>query len=84
MISNYIKFDIRRYTMSRTIVDINDKLLKKARKLTGLKKKVDLVNEGLNQLVKQKSIEEIKKYQGKINWEGNLEEMRRSRSDTCR
>lgn len=65
--------------MSRTVVDIEDKMLKKAQELTGISKKVDIVNLALRKLVEQKEIEKILALKGKIKWEGNLEEMRKGR-----
>ncbi len=35
--------------MSRTVIDLDDDLIKRARKLTGLKKKVDIVNKALEE-----------------------------------
>lgn len=66
--------------MSRTVIDIRDDLLKKARSITGISKKVDIVNYALEKLVEQKEIEKILGLKGKIKWEGDLEEMRRGRS----
>jgi len=68
--------------MSRTVVNIEDDILEKAQKLTGIKKKVDIVNYALKRLVKQKEIEKILELKGKIEWTGNLEEMRKERNDT--
>lgn len=67
--------------MARTVVDIEEKTLKKAQKLTGIHKKVDIVNYALKKLVEQKESEKILELKGRIRWEGNLEEMRRGRSD---
>lgn len=68
--------------MSRTVVDIQDDILRKASKLTGIKKKVELVNFALKKLVEQKELEKILDLKGKIKWEGNLEEMRSRHSGT--
>ena len=65
--------------MSRTVINIEDDVLKKAQKLTGIKKKVDVVNLALIKLVEQKEIEKILALKGKIKWEGNLQEMRAGR-----
>lgn len=65
--------------MARTLINLNDRLLRKAQRLTGLKKKVDLVNLALERLVRQKEIEKILKLAGKIEWEGDLREMRKNR-----
>jgi Arc/MetJ family transcription regulator len=67
--------------MSRTVIDIKDDLLEKAKKLTKMTKKVDIVNYALERLVRQKEIEKILELKGKVKWEGNLEEMRRDRFD---
>jgi len=40
------------------------------------------VNYALKRLVKQKEIEKILELKGKIEWTGNLEEMRKERNDT--
>ncbi len=65
--------------MSRTVIDIEDKMLKRAQKLTGINKKVDIVNFAIMKLVEQKEIEKILDLKGKVRWEGNLEEMRKGR-----
>ncbi len=65
--------------MSRTVIDIEDEMLKKAQKLTGINKKVDIVNLAIRKLVEQKEIEKVLALKGKIKWEGNLEEMRKGR-----
>ena len=65
--------------MSRTVIDIEDGILRKAQRLTGIKKKVDIVNFAIKRLVEQKEIEKILVLKGKVRWEGDLEEMRRGR-----
>lgn len=45
--------------MGRTVVDLNDALVKRAKELTGFKKKVDVVNFALEELVKTKEIRKI-------------------------
>ncbi|MEW6109407.1 MAG: type II toxin-antitoxin system VapB family antitoxin [Nitrospirota bacterium] len=66
--------------MSRTVIDIENDVLKKAQRLTGIQKKVDIVNYALRKLVEQKEIEKILELKGKVKWEGNLEKMRADRS----
>lgn len=65
--------------MSRTIVDLRDDLLKKAGRLTGLTRKVRIVNLALEHLVRQKEIEKITELKGKVPWSGNLRKMRGNR-----
>ena len=61
----------------RTNIVINDELMKDVLKLTGLKTKREAVEQGLKALLMLKKQENIKKYRGKLQWEGNLDEMRR-------
>lgn len=65
--------------MARTVIDIDEEIFTKAKQLTGLRKKVDVVNYALKKLVEQKEIEKILELGGTIQWEGNLEEMRADR-----
>ena len=62
--------------MARTIVDLDERLLKKAMKLSGIKTKVTLVNMGLKSLVRHLEQMEILKSKGSTLWEGDLDEMR--------
>ena len=62
--------------MARTVVKLDEKLLKRAMKLSGVKTKVALVNMGLKVLVEHLLQMEILKSAGKVTWEGNLDEMR--------
>ncbi len=68
--------------MSRTVVDLKDELVKKAKNLTGITKKVELVNYALERLVRQKEMEKILTLKSKVKWEGDLEKMRRNRFGT--
>jgi len=65
--------------MGKSVIDIDDELLDKARKLTGLKRKGDIVKLALDSLVRQKNIEGILDLKGKIRWEGDLALMRKDK-----
>jgi len=65
--------------MARTVIDIDEEVFARAKKLTGLRKKVDIVNYALTKLVEQKEIERIFELKGKVRWEGDLEETRKDR-----
>jgi len=65
--------------MSRTVVDLRDDLVRKAQRLTGLRKKVEIVNLALERLIQQNEMEEILQLKGRVHWEGNLREMGRNR-----
>jgi Arc/MetJ family transcription regulator len=60
----------------RTNIIINDELMNEALKLTDLKTKKAVVEEGLKLLVQLKKQQKIKSLRGKLHWEGNLNEMR--------
>jgi Arc/MetJ family transcription regulator len=70
---------LRRLIMSRTVIDIQDDLLRKAQKMTGITKKVEIVNYALKRLLEQKEFEKVLELRGKVKWEGNLDEMRKDR-----
>jgi Arc/MetJ family transcription regulator len=61
----------------RTNIDIDDKLIKDTLKATGLKTKREVVELGLETLLRLKRQEKLaKKLRGKVRWEGDLEDMR--------
>ncbi|MHB8476891.1 MAG: type II toxin-antitoxin system VapB family antitoxin [Steroidobacteraceae bacterium] len=63
----------------RTNIVIDDKLMKETLRLTGLKTKREAVELGLRTLVRLRKQEEIRRFRGKLNWQGDLDAMR---SDT--
>lgn len=60
----------------RTNIDIDDDLMEEALKVSQFKTKKDAVEEGLKLLVQRKKQENIKNLRGKLNWQGDLEQMR--------
>ena len=60
----------------RTNVVIDDNLMESALKLSGLRTKKDVIEEGLKLLVRVNSQAKIRELRGKLNWTGNLEDMR--------
>jgi Arc/MetJ family transcription regulator len=63
----------------RTNIDIDDKLMKQAMKATGAPTKKAAVEACLRQTVQLKKQAGIKKWFGKIQWEGDLDAMREGR-----
>ena len=61
----------------RTNIEIDDDLMDKAMKASGLATKRETVEAGLRLLVQLKRQRRIRSYRGKLRWEGNLERMRR-------
>ncbi|MCG7974690.1 MAG: type II toxin-antitoxin system VapB family antitoxin [Candidatus Thiodiazotropha taylori] len=60
----------------RTNIEIDDKLLDDVLKATGLKNKKDAVELGLKTLLRLSKQGNIKKLHGKLQWTGNLNDMR--------
>jgi Arc/MetJ family transcription regulator len=60
-------------------VDLDDALVKKAKALTGLKKKVDVVNRALEELVRRKEVRKILDFAGKVKGEWHIKEWRKGR-----
>jgi Arc/MetJ family transcription regulator len=63
----------------KTNIDIDDRLVKRAQKLTGLKTKKELVNHALSELVRRKDQKAILHLRGNVSWVGDLEASRESR-----
>ncbi len=60
----------------RTNIVIDDKLMNETLRLTGLKTKREAVELGLKTLLRLRQQEEIRGLRGKLDWQGNLEQMR--------
>jgi Arc/MetJ family transcription regulator len=65
--------------MSRTNIDIDDKLVKEGLKATQLRTKKELVNYALEELIKKARRRRMLELEGKVRWEGDLRRMRASR-----
>jgi len=63
----------------RTNILLDDQLVNRAKRLTGLKTKRAVVDEALRTLVRLKEQERIRSLRGQLHWEGDLDELRRSR-----
>lgn len=71
--------------MKRTNIVLDEALVKEALKLSGIKTRREVVDAALQMLVRQKKqVRMIRRLKG-IGWEGDLDQMRRSRfSDDAR
>ncbi len=65
--------------MSRTNIDIDETLIRKARKLTRLKTKREIVDKALALLVRSETRKGILRYYGTGIWSGDLKSARRNR-----
>lgn len=66
--------------MSRTNIELDDKLVAEGMRRAGLHTKRELVHEALKNFVRKERLKDILKLQGKVRWEGDLHKMRRGRS----
>ena len=60
----------------RTNIVIDDELMNRVLKLTGISTKREAVEMGLKALLKLKRQEQIRDYRGKLDWQGDLDELR--------
>ena len=63
----------------RTNIVIDEKLMKETLRLTGLKTKREAVELGLRTIVRLRKQEEIRRFRGKLPWQGDLDAMRSDR-----
>jgi len=60
----------------RTNIVIDEKLMKETLRLTGLKTKREAVELGLRTIVRLRKQEDIRRFRGKLPWQGDLDAMR--------
>lgn len=65
--------------MSRTSIDIDDKLVQEGLKVTHLRTKKELVNYALQELIRREKRKRIMALKGKLQWDGDLSQMRAER-----
>jgi Arc/MetJ family transcription regulator len=63
----------------RTNIDIDDRLMRQAMRISGSSTKKGTVEAGLRLLVETQAQTAIRRLKGKVRWHGNLEDQRRSR-----
>ncbi|MGI4731420.1 MAG: type II toxin-antitoxin system VapB family antitoxin [Janthinobacterium lividum] len=61
----------------RTNIDIDDALMASAMRATGARTKREVVEQGLQTLLRLEQQQGIRRLRGKINWIGDLDAMRR-------
>jgi len=65
--------------MKRTNIVLDEKLVGKGMRLTGIETQKALIDYALRELVRRKEQKSILKLKGKISWEGDLDELRANR-----
>ncbi|MGC2299063.1 MAG: type II toxin-antitoxin system VapB family antitoxin [Acidobacteriaceae bacterium] len=63
----------------RTNIDIDDKLMDQAMRSSGAPTKKAVVEEALRMLIQTRAQASIRHLRGKVKWEGDLKQSRRSR-----
>ena len=63
----------------RTNIVLDDKLINRAQKLTGIKTKREVVHEALRLLILLKEQAAVRALRGKLPWDGDLDCQRQSR-----
>ncbi|MFL6194106.1 MAG: type II toxin-antitoxin system VapB family antitoxin [Thermoanaerobaculia bacterium] len=58
----------------RTTLNIDEKALKEALKMAQGKTKSEIVNDALREYARRRKVREFLKFEGKMVWEGNLDE----------
>jgi Arc/MetJ family transcription regulator len=74
-----LRYLVYTLVMGRTNIDIDEGLVRKARKLTRLKTKRQIVDKALELLVRSESRKAILHYYGRGIWKGDLKASRRNR-----
>lgn len=65
----------------RSTIDIDDKLIEKAKRLTGLKTKKELINISLKELIRKKKLEHLLSLYGKSPINISLNDVEKFRED---
>jgi len=60
----------------RTNIVIDDRLMEEAKSVSGLNTKKEIVEKGLELLIRLNKQKEIRNWRGKLKWEGDLNQMR--------
>ena len=63
----------------RTTIVLDDKLVRRAQELTGIRTKKGVVTEGLKLLVRIEEQKKLRELYGQVEWEGDLHAMRLGR-----
>ena len=63
----------------RTNVVLDDSLIERARQLTGIKTKREVIHEALRTLIQLREQGQVRALRGKLKWEGDLGSLRERR-----
>lgn len=60
----------------RTTLNLDDDAIKAAMKADPGRTKTDVINDALREYARRRRLRGLLKFQGKVRWEGNLDELR--------
>jgi len=60
----------------RTTLNLDDEALASAMETAPGKTKTDVINEALREFARRRRLQEFLKFEGKLKWEGDLDELR--------
>ena len=66
-------------TAMRTTLNLDEEALASAMKAAGGKTKTAVINEALRDYARRRSLRRLLRFDGKVRWEGDLDELRRRR-----
>ena len=75
-VSQNVYNHIKAYTSMRTNIVIDDKLMRDTLRATGLKTKREAVDQALRTLLRLRKQAEMRRFRGKLDWQGDLNAMR--------
>lgn len=61
----------------RTTLNLDDEALSRAMKLARGKTKTEVINEALREYSRRRRIRELLKFEGRVRWQGNLDDLRK-------
>ncbi len=66
--------------MSRTNVVLDERLVEKCQKATGIKTRRSLIDYALHEVLRHENQKKLLELKGNVDWQGNLSQWRKSRS----
>ncbi|HEV8118736.1 MAG TPA: type II toxin-antitoxin system VapB family antitoxin [Thermoanaerobaculia bacterium] len=63
----------------RTTLNLDERALANAMKAAGRKTKTAVINEALRDYARRRSLLRLLRFEGKVRWDGDLDELRRRR-----
>jgi len=66
----------------RTTLNIDDEALEQAMKAASGKTKTEIINQALREFARRRRVRELLAFQGKAEWTGNVDELRKRRTTT--